>query len=295
MTLEQLRALDAVVIYGSVRAASAQLYKTAPAISALIKNLETDVNIQILSRDSYRPKLTQAGEVFYEKARKVLNEAEQLKALSQRISGNSELLINIAINAICPMHPILNTLKQIEQNHPNTQINVSSEHMGGAIERLKHGEADLAITTTMNFDSRLMEASHLMDVTIIPVAHHSYPLSQMEMMIPRHEVRKYTQVIVSDSSRHDEKLSLDVVEDGKRCHVTDIPSKKEIIQAGLGWGGLPQYVVQDELDSGELVALNVEGYPPRISPICLIRRGHDHAGPVAQEIWENLKLQLNDV
>ena len=61
MTLDQLKALDAVVLCGSIRAASQMLHKTPPAISTLIKNLEKDIDIQLLDRDGYRPSLTPEG------------------------------------------------------------------------------------------------------------------------------------------------------------------------------------------------------------------------------------------
>ena len=289
MTLEQLRALDAVVRYGSIRAASNQLYKTAPAISSLIKNLEADVGITLLSRDRYRPELTPEGEIFYQKAKTVLISADELKALSQRIAGHKELIVNIAINAVCPLKVILETLQQIEHCYPETQINVSTEQMGGAIEQLKSGHADIAITTATGIDSGNMEAVPLLSIPVIPVAHADHPMVQNEQLISTQEAKQFTQVIVRDSSRRAEKQTLDVIEGGRHCMVTDFTAKKAVITAGLGWGGLPEYLIADELKQGSLKQLNVENFEVRHSQQFMIRRLDSGQGIVSQDVWQTLE------
>ncbi len=293
MTLDQLRALDAVVVFGSIRSASEKLFKTPPAISSLIKNLEDDVGIQLLSRDGYRPKLTAEGEIFHAKARKVLRSADELKTLSQRIVGHEELIVGISVNAVCPLRVILNVLKKLEKKYQNTQINVSTEQMGGAMDRLKRGEVELAITTTADMVSGQMEAFPLMTIPIFPIAHSQHPLAGIKGLISRTEAAKYTQVIVSDSSRHAEKQSLDVIEESRQCHVTDFPAKKSVIEAKLGWGGLPEYLVSSDIEKGKLTRLHVQGFEVRNSHQYLIRRTDREWGIVAQNIWDSLLQQFD--
>ena len=75
---------------------------------------------------------------------------------------------------------------------------------------------------------------------------------------------------------------------GLRWTVTDFAAKKAILLAKMGWGGLPEHLIHEELSNGELVALNVDGYPPRHSQLYKIRRRDRAAGVVAQSIWEEL-------
>lgn len=288
MTFDQLKALDAVVKYGSIRAAAEKLHKTAPSISALIKNLESDVELELLNRDSYRPTLTEQGKLFYEKAKIVLLHMHELNGLSQRIKGNKELVINIAINAVSPLDRLLSTLVEVEKQHPETQLNVSTEHLGGAIERLKSGEVDIAITTSDGFVSDYMEASPAFVIPIYPVTKKDHPLAKIKGEVPRAEAAKYPQVIVRDSSRTSNKQTLDVIDGGRHCHVTDFLAKKKLLGSGLGWGGIPEYLIDDELRNGELVRINVEGYYVRKSEQYIIRRRDKAHGPVSQYTWDML-------
>lgn len=288
MTFEQLKALDAVVKFGSVRAAAEHLFKTPPSVSSLIKNLESDVGIKLLSRDAYRPTLTQEGELFYRKATQVLSQMHELKSLSQRMSGSKELVVNIAINAVCPLDRLLTTLMSIEKKHPETQINVSTEHLGGAMERLKLNEVDIAVTTSLGMVTEYMEASPAFTIPIVPLAQKGHPLTRIKGTISKSQASEYPQVIVRDSSRTSEKQTLDVIEGGRHCHVTDFISKKKLLDSGLGWGGLPLYLVEEELKNGSLVALQIDGYSGRRSEQFLIRRSDKAHGLVSQEVWDSL-------
>ena len=294
MTLEQLRALEAVVMQGSVRAAGSKLHKTPQAISALIKNLEDEIGFPLLSRQGYRVKLTAEGTIFFNKAQLILKETNELEALCCRMRETAELVVNIALNAMCPMCALLPTLSNIEQRHPGTEINVSSEHLGGALERLKHAEADLAITTLVNIEQQFMETQHLLGVSLLPVAHISHPLANFDRLITQAEARLHRQVIVRDSSRKEEKQSLDIIEGARRCYVTDFHAKIEVIESGMGWGGVPEYMISDAVKRGDLKVLQVEKFGPRLSHIYLVRRSNEVAGPVAQAIWMRIKEDLSE-
>ena len=288
MTFEQLRALQAVVIEGSVRAASRKIFKTAPAVSSLIRKLEGEVGLQLLSREGYRPTLTDEGRIFYEKSKLVLDRMNELKAIGLRLAQREEALVKIAINSVCPLKLLLKHIHRIARHHPDTQLNVSTENMGGAMERLHEAEVDMAITTEANLDASVMEALAIVTVPIVPVVHRDHALAMESRMIPRDLIRNHTQVIVSDSSAHSEQ-SLDIVEGGRQCRVTEMSAKKDLIMAGLGWGGLPHHFVAAELQRGVLVQVYPEGFPVRQSVQYLIRRTDHPLGVVSQAIWEGLQ------
>ncbi len=288
MTYEQLRVLHAVVTEGTFRAAAEKLYKSQPAISTMIKKLEEELGISLFSRESYRPELTLSGRVFYEKSLNVLQQTNQLASFAKRLAKSEEPLVTVSINAVCPLPPVLETLKAIEKTYPATQIHLTTEQMGGAIERLYNDSADLIISTQTDLDLDLMEATLYERVKIIPVAHCSYPLAQHTGVVSMNEVKQYVQVIVTDSSQSRSKQTLDVMPQNRRWYVTDFAAKKDIIMAGMGWGGMPEHVIDKELQSGELVRVHVDGFEVRNSQLYIIRRTDKTVGAVADTIWNNL-------
>ena len=51
-------------------------------------------------------------------------------------------------------------------------------------------------------------------------------------------------------------------------------------------------MMQAELERGELVALNVEGFPPRHTEIFAIRRRDKPMGKVMTEIWAAIQARV---
>jgi DNA-binding transcriptional LysR family regulator len=71
--------------------------------------------------------------------------------------------------------------------------------------------------------------------------------------------------------------------------VTDVAAKRDVILAGMGWGGLPEHVVADLLAAGDLVRLDVPEFAVRAMELFAMRRRDRPHGVVAQALWEALK------
>ena len=104
----------------------------------------------------------------------------------------------------------------------------------------------------------------------------------------RSEMQCYTQIVVADSSSSEFTQSRDLLPGGLRWTVSDFSANKEILLAKLGWCGMPTHMISDELESGKLVPLIVEGFQPRQSHLFQLRRRDRNAGVVAQSIWKEL-------
>lgn len=288
MTYEQLVVLNAIVTEGTFRAAADRLNKSQSAVSHMLKKLENEIDIVLLSREAYRPKLTPAGEAFYRQATRVLQQMQQLRGMAKSLSANQEAEVLLVVTATCPLQPLLEIIGDVAGAYPATHIRLSTESMGGPIERLLSDDADMIIATLDGVPVDQVEAVPYSKVTIVPVAHPNYEPAQSSHLKTTTEMQSFVQVIVADSSSGSISQTRDLLPGGHRWTVSDFAAKKEIILAKMGWGGIPEHLIRDELERGELVALNVEGFPPRQSHVYQIRHRNRDTGIVAQIIWEKL-------
>ncbi len=289
ITFEQLRVLQAIVTHGTFRAAAKALNKSQPALSAMIRNLEAECGFSLFSRDTYRPELTRQGRVFYDRAVATLREVGRLNALAGRLSGKEEPEVSIAINTIYCVRPLMPTLKHIDEAFPATRLNVTTEVLGGAMEALREGTIDIALTTDTDFEPATMELLPFDTVRIIPVARPDFAPAADGRFNTVDDMRDYVQVLVADSSAGDRRQSWDVLPEVRHWVVSDVEAKKNLILGGLGWGGLPEYTVADELASGELMRIHVEGFDIRTSQLYVIRRTDAAVGIVADALWQALR------
>jgi DNA-binding transcriptional LysR family regulator len=73
MEFMQLEMFVAVVEEGTIRAASARVFRTQPAVSMAIRKLEGEIGIPLFVRRNHTRALTPAGEKLYGYARNLLD------------------------------------------------------------------------------------------------------------------------------------------------------------------------------------------------------------------------------
>ncbi len=289
MTLDQLLAFDAIVSTGTFRGAADKLNKAQSAVSHQIRKLEDEIQFDLFSRDTYRPELTSQGIVLYRETARVLEAVRALKATVTGLRSEQEPIIRIAMTATMAFDPILRVLGQISAKYPSTHIRVDAEMMGGLLARLMDGDADMIIAGLHDVPVDQVETLPVGRITIRPVAHHSFPPAKSKSMLSRQQMQGYVQVVVSGTGGRDFEQSRDLLIGGQKWNVSDFNTKKSVIKAGLGWGGMPEHLIQADLDRGELVGLNVDGFPARHTEIFAIIRRDMPMGLVTSEIWNALK------
>ena len=72
MDIKILRNYVEIVDSGSLTAASKKLFIAQPALSNQLKALEKEMNTTLIQRNSRHQKLTDAGQLFYERARSII-------------------------------------------------------------------------------------------------------------------------------------------------------------------------------------------------------------------------------
>ncbi|SLN39020.1 HTH-type transcriptional activator AllS [Roseovarius litorisediminis] len=288
MTLDQLIALDAIVAAGTFRAAADRLNKAQSAVSHQIRKLEAELGFDLFSRDAYRPSLTPEGEVFFRETTRVLEQVHGLKSVAAGLRSEQEPMISIAMTATISLEPILNVLSEVGRSFPETHIKVSTEMMGGPLARLMAGDADLILAGLEGVPIDEVDTLPVGSITIRPVASPDFLAAKRSGVRSKREMQSYTQVIVSGTGGRDYDQTRDLLSGGQRWTVSDFQAKKSIIVAGLGWGGIPEHLMANELTTGQLVPLTIEGYPPRHTEIFAIRRRDNPMGQVMSSIWTGL-------
>ncbi len=296
MNNRQLKALVAVVETGSFSSAAKKLFQTQPGVSIAIKNLEENLGLKLLSRDQYHVELTAEGKAIYYKAKKVLQQSEELIDLGKELSSGVEAEIWIAVDSLFPLTIILNLLKGYIEKYSSTRFNFSVEYVEGAKVRLVNGDANLAITQIDQSYPNL-DREPLMAVSLMPVATPDFPASLHKKPLKDEELKDYIQVIVGDSSQSIlqetitiyPKNTIAALEDSKRWVVSDNATKKQIILAGLAWGRLPKFFIQKELAEGSLVPIDSETIKPVEPVLSLYKRNDRSPGLITSQLWDEIQ------
>ncbi len=288
VTLEQLRALCAVVEKGGFHAASVALFRSQSAVSIAIKNLEQELGLSLFDRKAYRPALTSEGQVLYGKAKSILSRSEELSSIARHFAQGEETEVSIALGAIAPVEQVIDVIKRVSETAPATRMSLQIENMGGTLERLLEKDVDIAIA------ERFMpipntEEVRLTSTEMVSVISPEFSLATHYPAITVSHLEQYVQVVVRDTSRSQAKQTAGVLEGANQWLVNDFDMKKRMILSGAGWGRMPRHRVSEELTDGRLLALSGKELDPLKIDIYLFRRVNEPMGPIGKRLWQLLQ------
>ena len=134
MNMDQLRCFLSVARHRNFTEAARELYLTQPAITHQISALEKEVGTQLFARTTRSVTLTQAGELFLEDAKRMLDQEERaLERLRQlKDSERPELRIGY-LNSPC-RHFLPRILTAYQERYPQVRIKLIRKNAAGLQE-----------------------------------------------------------------------------------------------------------------------------------------------------------------
>ncbi|HEX4066992.1 MAG TPA: LysR substrate-binding domain-containing protein [Acidobacteriaceae bacterium] len=146
MELRHLRYFCAVADWQGFNRAANALHVSQSAISEQILDLEREVGVQLLHRSPRRVRLTPAGEIFYEDARKVLALSEQAMEHARR-SARGEIGALKTAFLVWGASPFLpRVIREFRQLHPGVRLSLMEMHPSAQSEALLQGSLDVGFT-----------------------------------------------------------------------------------------------------------------------------------------------------
>lgn len=285
VTLEQWRALVAVVEAGSHARAAERLHKSQSAVTYAIQRLEQSLDVKVFQLQGRKSVLTETGRLLYRRAGILLNEAAALEKAADRLSAGCEPEIRLAADVVFPTWLLLDCLGQLTEAQPDTRIELFEIVLGGTKQALQEDRVDLAIGSVVP-DGYL--ADPLLRLRFLAVAAPHHPLHQLDRLLLPGDLRRHTQLVLRDMSP-------------KRRHATGwqaaerrwtVSHKATSIRAaclGHGFAWYPDSMIHDELASGALKPLPLREGAERHEQLYLIYRDRDAAGPGVMRLVQLLK------
>jgi len=101
------------------------------------------------------------------------------------------------------------------------------------------------------------------------------------------ELRDHIQLVLTDRSNLTKGQDFNVLST-ETWRLGDLGAKHELLLAGVGWGGMPEALVADDLAAGRLVLLDIEGRSPDEYLIYGVYRADAPPGPAGRWFLDRL-------
>jgi len=256
MDFDQLHTFLEIVRLKSFSKAAQTCYRTQPAISAQVRQVEQELRAELFERFGSRISLTTAGKVFAGYAEQMLDLRRQAQDAIAELETNPRGELVIAANEATCIYLLPKVFSQYHREFPAVQLQVNRSYGAHVVEAVMENSADFGLTQLPVEEKRLQVVSIYHDeVCLVVRAEHR--LARLESVLARDLGDDFLLLPREGKTRQRLNQWLEPVEVDIRIamELDSTEMMKRFVMAGLGLSFLAVSNCREEIAAGSLAAI----------------------------------------
>src|SRR5687768_8972397 len=258
MELHELLVFRTVVAEGSFSRAAVKLGRTQPAISLAVQRLEHELGEPLIDRGNKAIRLTDAGQLVYEYARRFDNLGGELLGALTELRDKAAGQLVIGANESTTLY-LLGHIVQYRRKYPRVRVLVRRSLSSKIPDEIVGGDLELGVVSFEPKDERLSTRVIYTDhfAFVVSPSHRlakKTPVSiaelGMETFIAHNVLSPYRERVVEEFERRNVPLNRDI-------EMPTVETIKKLVQMNEGVAFLPRMCVGPEVDQGVLKEVQV--------------------------------------
>ena len=282
-TLEQWRILQAVVDAGGYAQAADLLNKSQSSLNHAVAKLQSQLGVELLEVIGRKAQLTPAGEVMLRRSRILTQQIEDLELLADNLDKGWEPEIRIATELAYPKPFLYQALQAFYPISRGSRVQIIDTVLTGTSEIIMQKKADLVITGVVP-KGYLSEPLYV--TRFIPVVGCQHPLASIDSL-DQNELSQQLQIVIRDTAVKPQE-HMGWLKAEQRWTVNNFHEAVDILQLGLGFCWLPDFVVNPQLENGQLCRLPLKQSTERLVPMSLLAPQEETLGPGSRQLRQLL-------
>lgn len=148
--------------------------------------------------------------------------------------------LSVVIDVFFPTSVISSVAKAFVTQFPLTPLRLFVEGLGAAYQPVLDGRCSLGILPPLPRAFPSLVSERLGELPLIAVASATHSLASFNKRIPRHELAKHVQLVLTDRSELTSGHDFGVASTST-WRLADLSTKHAFLKDGVGWGGMPAY------------------------------------------------------
>lgn len=293
VSLDQLRTFVAAVDEGSFSAAARKLRRVQSAVSGWVGGLEAQLGVVLFDRTGRFPKLTPEGVLLLADARNVVASVDLLKARAKLMASGLEAELSVVVDVFFPTAVIAEAARDFAIRFPLTPLRLYVEGLGAAYQPVLDGRCSIGILGTLPVAFPSLVSERLEEMPLVLVAAAAHPLARFNGRIPRRDLAKYVQLVLTDRSELLTGRDYGVMSPST-WRLADLSTKHAFLKDGVGWGSMPLHMVKNDIAKGTLVVLDTDDMPRTgfMLTISAYHQASEPPGPAGRWFIDRLKARV---
>jgi len=249
MDLQNIRAFLMVAECKSFSRAAEKLYITQPAISKRISTLEYSLDCQLFDRIGKTIQLTQAGHALIPSYQRIMNEISESERIISTLRAEVSGHLRFGTSHHIGLHRLPPVLRQYTKQFPEVELDIQFMDSEQAAALILKGDIELALITLPDSVATPFNTIPVWSDPMECVVAKDHPLAKYKTVTTK-QLTEYG-VLIQSHNTHTRDIVEQALQLGDNVKIimesNYLETIKAMIQNGLGWGVLPESMIDDSL------------------------------------------------
>ncbi len=298
MRIQQLEYLEKIVAYGSMNEAAKALYMTQPSLSSAIKELENEMDIQILVRSKTGVRLTEEGREFMSYAQQIMDQVQLLEEKYKHTRPRKQSFSVSAQHYAFAVHAFVELINSLDVEE--YQFKLRETETENILEDLSRFKSELGILYLNSFNEKvMMKLFKERELVFQPLFHakphvfvsNTSPLGQKKS-VELADLEDYPYLSYEQGERNSFYFSEEILSTLDHRKDIKVSDRATIFNLMVGVNGytISSGVLSKELNDDKIIAvpLNV----PDQMTIGYLKHKQKELSPIAQQYLQMLAAHI---
>src|SRR4051812_29253586 len=262
MDFDQIHTFLEIVRLKSFSKAAQTCYRTQPAISAQIRQLEHELKCELFERFGSRISLTTAGKLFAQYAEQMMDVRKQAQNALNELESTPRGELVIAANEATCIYVLPSVFAEYKTQFPGVQLQVNRSYGSRVVEAVMENVADFGLTQLPVAEKRVQIVDIYRDEVhcVVPKGH---PLASVESVTCEDLIPYPLLLPQSGMTRARLNAWFERVEDDIQIsmELDSSETMKRFVEAGLGLSFLAASNCREEVNAGLLQTIPLAPEP----------------------------------
>ncbi|WP_283196121.1 LysR family transcriptional regulator [Rhizobium sp. AN80A] len=276
-TLRQIQYFIAVAEQGSITRAAQNLSISQSSVTEALKELETDLGVELFDRHPRGLTITHNGHQFLRHATKILASVSDARASFSENSSTPSGTLNIGVTSLVAGYVLSDLLARYRRACPGVEVSAIEDNGGYLEHLLVGGELDVAVMVISNLRDRMALQAEILETSPyrlwLPMGH---PLVSADIISVADIAREPLIMLTVDEIEENTGKLLSAL--GARPHVAfrtrSVEAVRSLVATGAGVALLPDLVYRPwSLEGDRIESRDVSGSLPVVQVGMVWRKG----------------------
>lgn len=295
-----LRALQYFVKLADLRhfsKAAEACHVSQPTLSTQIMKLEEELGVQLVERSPKNIMLTPVGEEIANRARLVLSDIDQIRAVARRSGNPADGVLRLGLFPTLAPYLLPHVVPTLRKRYPNLRLQMAEEKTDDILRMLRQGQLDAALLA-LPINGEGLELEVLFEEPFVLALPGKHPLAERGHITIDDLEGAELLLLEEGHCLRDHALEVCALADAHErvdFHATSMETLRQMVAADVGITLMPLLAVKPPIaETGNIVIRRFDKPAPSRT-IALVWRGSSAISGFLRELAESFRNLPEDL